>query len=69
MAADDRTEGRLCSMKPNPEDRRATVDRVAAGPAGVIDAVQAIAEEWQGDPDRGSLRVDDLYDEATGLPR
>lgn len=56
-------------MQPNPEDLRVTVDHAVADPAGAIDAVQAIAEEWQADPGRGSLRADDLYDEATGSPR
>ena len=42
-------------------------DQARTGP--VVDRVLAIAAQWQADPGRGRLRAEDLYDEATGLPR
>jgi hypothetical protein len=56
-------------MKPNPENLRATDDPAAVDTARVVDEVQAIAREWQADPGHGKQRVDDLLDEAAGLPR
>lgn len=49
--------------------REYAVDPEEARTAPVVDRVLKIAAEWQADPGRGSLRVEDLYDEATGLPR
>lgn len=56
-------------MQPNPATLRATDGPAATDTARVIDEVQAIATEWQADPGHGSQHVDDLFDEATGLPR
>ena len=49
--------------------REYDVDPDQARPGPVVDRVLAIAAQWQADPGRGHLRAEDLYDEATGLPR
>lgn len=49
--------------------REYAVDPEESRTAPVVDRVLAIAAEWQADPGRGARRAEDLYDEATGLPR
>ena len=49
--------------------REYAVDPEESRTAPVVDRVLAIAAEWQADPGRSGLRAEDLYDEATGLPR
>lgn len=48
--------------------REYAVDPDEARTAPVIDQVHVIAMEWQADPGRGKARIEDLYDEATGMP-